>query len=360
MSGLIGKFSAGPALLCLAACSPRPEAPAREASAPLPSWTFDSTMVFPADRSLHRPEDGVALPDGRLVVADQESGLRLVNPDGTGRPFGKLPEAGYSHRPPAHAGGPNGVALEPDGSHLLVADIFGGAIYRVDVTTEATEKVFQHRYGINTAVRDSRGNIWFTQSARNTPEEGEARMWATIDVPRAEGALYRLPFRDGRFAATPELMVDSLFFANGIAIDEAGGQLYLSETTGGRVWQFPVDLDRGTLGARTVFADSVGADNIELDGEGNLWIANPSGHEVLAVGLATRERHRVFQAITPEQQAVLEEFTRRGRTGEPRMNLITPAYWPPLPGAITGIILGPGNRPVYLTTLGNALIRLPR
>jgi sugar lactone lactonase YvrE len=125
-------------------------------TAALPHWSYDSTMVFPADRSLSRAEDGVALPDGRLLVIDQEYGLRQVEPDGTSEPFGDLKGAGYIHNPPEHSGGANGLSLEPDGTHVLLADVFGAAISRVDVSSGATEKVYQHQYGINTAVRDSR------------------------------------------------------------------------------------------------------------------------------------------------------------------------------------------------------------
>jgi hypothetical protein len=71
----------------------------------------DATMVFPADRSLARPEDGIALPDGRLLVADQVHGLRLIETDGTTTPFGDLAAAGYAHHPPDHNGGANGVSL---------------------------------------------------------------------------------------------------------------------------------------------------------------------------------------------------------------------------------------------------------
>jgi hypothetical protein len=42
------------------------------------------------------------------------------------------------------------------------------------------------------------------------------------------------------------------------------------------------------------------------------------------------------------------------------MDLITPALWTPLPGILTGVIVGPGNGPVYITGLGDALIRLAR
>jgi len=330
------------------------------AAAALPSWTYDSTSVFPRDRSLNRPEDGIALPDGRLIVADQLDGLRLIADDGTSTPFGNLIAKGYSHRPPDHNGGANGVSLEPGGTHLLLADVFGAAIYRVELSSGAAEKIYQHRYGINTAVRDSKGAIWFTQSAHNTPEQGEARLWAAVDIQRPEGALYRLGVQDGRPAAEAQLIVDSLFFANGLVIDEQHGHLYLAETTGGRVLRFRVNLDAGTVSERTVFADSVAADNLELDRAGNLWAAVPLGNEMVIINTATGARHSAFRTLTEAQRHVGEEFERRGLAGTSRMELLTPAVWAPLPGLITGVILGPDGAPVYLTGLGNALLKFMR
>ncbi len=343
----------------IAACAGGADDGKISAAAAPPTWTYDSTLVFPADRSLTRPEDGIALPDGRLIVSDQVHGLRLVETDGTSKPFGDLAAAGYTHRPPDHSGGANGVSLEPGGTHLLLADIFGAAIYRVDVSSGATEKVYQHHYGINTAVRDSKGAIWFTQSAQNTPEAGEARMWAAVDRASAEGALLRLPSRDGRLAAEAEVMVDSILYANGVAIDEASGHLYVAETVGGRVLRFRVDLATGRLSERAVFVDSVGADNLELDGQGHLWVASPLTNELLVVNTATGARHTAFRSLTPAQQEISQEFIRRGQAGASRMELFTPSLWAPLPGLVTGVIVGP-NGPVYLTGLGNALLKLTR
>ncbi len=327
--------------------------------APPPDWEYDAAMVFPADRSLRRPEDGVALPDGRLMVADQEYGLRLVESDGRSAPFGKMPAAGYEHEPPAHPGGANGVSMEPDGAHLLVADVFGGGIYRVEIATRATERVYRHRYGVNAAVRDSRGAIWFTQSARNTPEEGEPRMWAAVDFPRPEGALLRLGFEDGRFADRAEVLVDSLYFANGVAIDETNGHLYVAETVGGRVWRYDVDLDAGRISSPAVVLEGQGADNLELDEHGRLWVALPLTNELRAIYTATGASYAAFRAVTPEQIALMAEFARRAETGESRLELFGPEAWEPLPGALTGVILD-DEGPAYLTDLGDALVRLPR
>jgi sugar lactone lactonase YvrE len=330
------------------------------AAVALPQWTFDSSMVFPGDGSLVRPEDGVVLSGGRLIVGDQVHGLRQVEPDGSSAPFGDMAAAGYVHNPPEHGGGPNGISLEPDGTHLLVADIFQGRIYRVDVETGAAEQVYQHRYGVNTAVRDSRGAIWFTQSAHNTPEEGEARMWANVDRPAPEGALLRLGFQDGEFAAEAEVMVDSLYFGNGVVIDEASGHLYVAETLGLRVLRYRVDLETGQLSERSVFVDGVEPDNLELDGEGHLWVALPLSNGLLVVDTETGERHMAFRSQTPAQQELAEEFARRGASGESRMELFAPPWWAPLPGLVTGVILSPDGGPVYLSGIGNALVRLPR
>ncbi len=329
-------------------------------SAALPQWTYDSSMVFPGDGSLVRPEDGIAFPDGRLIVGDQVHGLRLVEPDGSSVPFGDMVAAGYTHDPPEHSGGPNGVSLEPGGTHLLVADIFHGGIYRVDVETGAAEEVYQHRYGVNTAVRDSRGAIWFTQSAHNTPEEGEARMWANVDAPAPEGALLRLGWQGDRFDDEAEVMVDSLYFGNGVVIDEASGHLYVAETLGLRVLRYRVDLETGQLSERSVFVDGVEPDNLELDGEGHLWVALPLSNGLLVVDTETGERHMAFRSQTPAQEALAEEFARRGASGESRMELFAPPWWDPLPGLVTGVILSPDGGPVYLSGIGNALVKLPR
>jgi sugar lactone lactonase YvrE len=109
--------------LLLMAAGGGQSADAADAAETQSRWSFEPAMIFPADGSLMRPEDGVVLPDGRLVVADQAHGLRLVRPAGSSRPFGRFAEAGYVHRPPEITAGANGVTLELGGTHILVADV---------------------------------------------------------------------------------------------------------------------------------------------------------------------------------------------------------------------------------------------
>jgi len=346
-------------LTLVTALSLVPGCAAPRASTPsLPAWSFAEAMVFPADLSLARAEDGIALPDGKLIVADQVHGLRVLERNGQSRPFGDLPGAGFANDPPRRHGAPNGVSLEPDGMHLLVSDVLGGEIYRVEVTSGETQRVYSHPFGVNSAIRDSSGAIWFTQSARNTEEQGEAGMFRPVEFPVAEGALWRLPYEKGEFAAEAVLVEDGLFYANGITIDESRQKLYLCELAADRVLEFSVDVATGSVGpARTLFEMQT-PDNIERDADGRLWIVSPVRNEVLVFDPDTGSVHSAFHQQSAAQVALAAEWARRGAARVPRLDLLTPALFEPLPGILTGVILGSPDGAVYVTGLGNALIRL--
>lgn len=328
-------------------------------TAALPHWSFNPEMIFPADRSLARPEDGVALADGRLIVADQVHGLRLVRADGSSRPFGEFADAGYLHSPPETVGAPNGVTLEPAGAHILVSDVYRGGIYRVDVATAATERVYQHRYGVNMARADRSGGIWFTQSTQNHPEHGEEQLFRAFSgIP--DGALFYLPPSKPGEARTAVQLIDGLHFANGIALDETAGYLYLAETMGSRVLRFRLDVATGRVSDRTVALEVSNPDNLELDRQGRLWIASPLRSEIIVFDPATKTAESVFRISTPESEQSIGGIEARTREGAPWLDLMGPGLWEPGPGLITGMILPPDDGPVYLTGLGNALIQLKR
>ncbi len=326
----------------------------------IPRWTFSEDLIFPPDRSLARPEDGVALPRGSVVVADQVAGLRLVSADGTSRPFGKLGQAGYLHSPPETVGGPNGVNLEPAGTHILVSDVYRGGIYRVEIATEATERVYQHPFGVNTARRDRAGGIWFTQSTRNRPEHGEEELFRSVDIPTPDGVLYYLPPPSGGEQGAPVPLIEGLLFANGIALDEDAGYLYVAETMGNRVSRYRLDTAAGRVTERTVLLDVSHPDNLELDRNQRLWIASPVRSEVVVFDLATGATHPVLRIATPESVRRVDAIEARIRAGASWIDLLTAGLWEPGPGMITGMILPADDGPVYLTGLGNALIRLER
>lgn len=342
------------AIICAASCAPD------GASAPAsPAPGAEDPVIFPQDRPLMRPEDGVALADGTLVVADQRHGLVAISPDGAVRPFGNFAAAGYVHQPPEQPAGPNGVALEPDGAHVLTADVFTGAIWRTDIASETTTLAFRHDYGVNTAVADSSGAIWFTQSTENNGPHSEERLFAAVDTPMTDGVLFRIapPAEDGSRPA-PERKVDGLAFANGFAIDEAGGKLYLNETMGDRVSVFTFSAETGALSDRRELASVLTPDNIEQDEAGRLWVASPVSNSIFIVDPASGAVATAFHPPSGASDNAVAEWRRRAGTGEKRLALMSPEMWAPLPGLVTGVILTPGGGPVYVSGLGDALVKL--
>jgi len=352
--------------LAIGACTPAVERPGVQAAATslpvLPAWAFSADRIFPLDRSLLRPEDGVVLPDGRILVADQATGLRAISVDGSSTPFGRYAEAGYRHAPPAYTAGPNGVSFEPGGGHVLVADIYTGAIWRTNVADETTSLVYQHPFGVNAAERDSSGAIWFTQSTTNRAgPDAETGMFGAIDRPTPDGALYRIaPIGEGGAVAAATLVADGLLFANGLAIDESRGMLYLAETNRNKVSAYPLDVAAGTLGERRDLLAVQAPDNLKLDEHGRLWVVSPVRTEILVVDPDSGASQSVFRNSTPDSEGIAAEWARRHAAGEPLLALMTPDLWAPMPGLATSAILTPGDGPVYIGTLGDALVKLDR
>lgn len=315
--------------------------------------------VFPAARGLNRAEDGVALPDGRIIVADQKHGLSVIAPDQSVRPFGNFAGAGFRHDPKTWPAAPNGVSLEPDGAHILVADIHTGAIYRTNVETETTTLVHQHPYAVNTAVRDSSGAIWFTQSTRNRGgANSEERLTEPFNTHVADGALFRIPPPSGKNKHRPRRVLGGLCFANGIVIDEARSSLYVNESCGDRVNAFRVSIKTGKLSQRRTLANVLLPDNIEIDARGNLWVASLVRNEIVMIDPETGIAKSAFRAQTADNDRISAEWRRRSDAREPLLELFTPKLWGPLPGPVTGVILTPGGGPAYVSGLGDALVKL--
>ena len=148
-----------------AACMPQEAALHAAASeAQLPQWDLSDAVIFPASRGLQHAEDGVVLSDGLLLVGDSQHGLVTLDADGTKAPFGNFAGAGFVARPAEGWSNPNGIAFEPDGLHVLIADIVEGKIFRANSHSGAVELIYDHEFGVNTAVADSTGAICGSRS----------------------------------------------------------------------------------------------------------------------------------------------------------------------------------------------------
>lgn len=335
--------------------------PWEDDAAPAAEPAVEAAQVFPAARGLARAEDGVVLADGRIVVADQRHGLSVIGPDESVRPFGNFAEAGYKHVPDEAPAAPNGVSLEPDGAHILVADVYTGAIYRTNVATEETARVYQHTFGVNTAVRDSTGALWFTQSTKNRAgPKAEERLTAPFNESMEDGALYRIAPATGRRAPKAKRVLSGLCFGNGIVIDEARAALYVNESCGNRVNAFRLSLKDGVLSERRTLAEVLLPDNIELDASGMVWVASLVRNEIVMIDPGSGQVTSVFRGQTADNDRISAEWRRRSEARLPVLDLFAPPLWAPLPGPVTGVILSPGDGPVYVSNLGDALIRIAR
>lgn len=318
-------------------------------------------MRVPATGGLTHAEDGVVLPDGRLLVGDWNHGLVTIDQDGAIRPFGDFAAAGFRTKPDPLWNSPNGISWEPDGRHVLVADITGGHLYRVDTRTEEVRLLYDHPFGINAAVRDPSGAIWFTQSTENPAGAGsEARMFAAADRPMGDGSVWRIaPDDTGLPEPSATKVVEGLHFANGIVFDKPRGRLYVAEIVASNILSFAVDPVTGALGDRRVLARVTTPDNLELAADGMLWAASPFANALYVVDPDTGEVSKAFDPDPAKSARMVAELERRQAVGEPVLPLLGPDLWAPLPGLVTGVILSPnGEGPIHVSGLGDALVRL--
>lgn len=324
--------------------------------ATFPSYTFSESNVFPKDRSLHHPEDGKALADGRIIVGDESFGLRVIDRSGKSGPFGKFKSVGWVHEPPRVIAGPNGIFMESDGRHLLLADVYSGKIYRVDTRTEETRMIYDHPFGINSLIRDSKGTIWFTQSAKNL---GPDEMWTAVNRPIDSGAVFFLRGVGDKVTAPAVEAARNIYFANGIAVDKGENYLYVSETMMDRVLRYSINVDGTGLTGREVYQNVTTPDNLAFDRDDNLWIASPVSNRVFAVDKKCRSLHITFDASSPSNTGIQEEWTTRSRFGKPLLELLGPELSKPLPGVVTGMFWSEDRKTFYVTGLGNAILKFP-
>lgn len=319
---------------------------------PFPNYTYSSEHVIPSQASLIAPEDGVGLPDGRIVVAHNEDGLHAITKDGTSMPFGNMNNAGYAK------GGARGVFLEPDNEHLLVSCVYSGKIFRVNIEGETSTVIYRHPYGINNIYRDKRGIIWFTQSANNENGTSKALDDAFAN-PLPTGAVYRLRTEGGQTVSDAKLVADSLFFANGITMDEQEEHLFVSEYRMDRILRYQVDPSQDTLISKEQYSLILSPDNLERDPQGNIWVASLMQNKVFGIDKDNRSRHEIFSVHSEINEKIRQEWVRKTNLGKSVMDVYHPDMWKPLTGPLTGVFWSYNREKVYFTGLGTKILEYP-
>ena len=185
------------------------------------------------------PEGPVLMPDDSIVVAEIGAGtLTRITADGAKSTLATV------------GGGPNGLALGPDG-HLYVCnnggftwdrsnghwrpvgkapDNSGGSIQRVDPQTGAVETLYDRCGDIalsapNDIVFDQHGGFYFTDHGHR---QGRSVDFGAVYYARADGSFIKE-------VAYP------LVGPNGIGLSPDHRTLYVAETSSGRLWSWRIE-----------------------------------------------------------------------------------------------------------------------
>lgn len=219
--------------------------------------------LFPAGAELTLLIDDVGftegalwLPDGRLIFSRMsDNSVAVIGPDGALSDY---------LRP---SGGANGHAFDWQG-RIIQAE-HSGRVTRLE--TDGSVTVLAETYdgkrlnSPNDVVVRSDGAIFFTD-----PTFGLNGRQSELGFQ----GVYRLDPATG----TVQLMTQELPMPNGIGLSPAEDTLYVSDTTLGQVFAFPIAAD-GTLGARRALGP--GIDGLLIDTDGRIWSSSTDGVHVL-------------------------------------------------------------------------------
>lgn len=242
------------------------------------------TEITTVASGLKFPEGPVATPDGSILLVEIK-----------GRTVTRVTPGGATEVVAQLDGGPNGLAVGPDGAVYICnnggcfewrdvmgltlpgpfnPDLYsGGRIERLDlatgeVTTLYTECDGRPLRAPNDLVFDVDGGFWFTDHGTRDGRHADRT-----------GIYYAQP--DGSSIAE---VIHPLDAPNGIGLSPAGDRLYVAETHAGRVWSWPLsgagtvaeaDSTPGGPPGATLLAGLPGMqllDSLAVDGAGNVCV----------------------------------------------------------------------------------------
>lgn len=253
---------------------------------------------------LRFPEGPIAMPDGSVIVVEIEPGrITRCLPDGSKQTIA------------TPGGGPNGLAIGPDGKLYccnnggfnyaetngyltpagIASDYSGGRIERIDIDTGAVEILYKSGdfgcslRGPNDIVFDAHGGFWFTDHGK-VDYEKRSHDIVGIFYAKADGShLEEVIFPSNN--------------PNGVGLSPDGKTLYAAETYTCRLMKFNITApgkvapDAGPGGpgipvyrpAGYKFFDSLGVEEcgnicVATIGESGISVISPAGELVEFVG----------------------------------------------------------------------------
>ena len=153
---------------------------------------------------------------------------------------------------------------------LYVGDIGGGRVLRIDVRTHAATTIATGFGAPNAFARDSRGNLFVSDSFPGT---------ITKIAPNGQTTVFAYPA-----VLAPRPGESPGFGANGLAFDRNERYLYVAVTSRDEIYR--IAYANGALGAITRFAVGTaggaldGADGIAFDVRGNLYVCSNQSEEI--------------------------------------------------------------------------------
>ncbi len=232
---------------------------------------------------LRFPEGPVAMPDGSVILTEIEAGrITRVAPDGSTTTIATT------------GGGPNGLALGPDGKlyccnnggfewvrgegmlapHGIAKDYDGGRIERIDIATGDVEILYKSGdfgcvlRGPNDIVFDAHGGFWFTDHGK---QDFSTRCHDIVGIFYAKA--------DGSHL---EEVIFPSNNPNGVGLSPDGSTLYAAETYTCRLMQFnvtapgKVDDTAGVGGPGIPLYRPAGwkyFDSLAIEASGNICVA---------------------------------------------------------------------------------------
>ena len=220
-----------------------------------------NTLLTGADSLLvpgEGPEDLALGPDGKLYTGLLDGRIIRIDP------------AGDAIETVANTDGrPLGLRFDGTGN-ILVADAVRGllAVSPTGNVRLLTQAAGGENFGFTDALDVAPdGTIWFSDASRRwgPGTHGLMDFWES----RPTGRLVRYDPVSGRSTVA----LDSLDFANGVAVGPGGAYVLINETMAGRVHRLWLTGPRA--GDREVFIEGLpGApDNVSYDGQGIFWVA---------------------------------------------------------------------------------------
>ena len=232
---------------------------------------------------LRFPEGPVVMPDSSVILTEIASGcITRVKPDGTKQVIAQT------------GGGPNGLAIGPDGKlyccnnggfeyleaggyltpHGIAKDYSGGRIERIDIDTGVVEVLYKSGdfgcmlRGPNDIVFDAHGGFWFTDHGK-TDYENRCLDIVGIFYAKADGShLEEVVFPSNN--------------PNGIGLSPDGKSLYAAETYTCRLMKFNITApgkvapDAGPGGPGIPLYRPAGYkffDSLGMEASGNICVA---------------------------------------------------------------------------------------